>query len=130
MNIEELAFKDRKTLANLNRIDLLNIIEFLQEDRNQWINNESIKIRTENDKLKIQFEKCYCNRTDCSSRIKDSKKYDSLVQAQEAQQKEFIKYLEDEIEKQRKKSKTLTAFIRNTVPLKQCLQKYIEIIEK
>lgn len=46
----------------------------------------------------------------------------------ENQQKEFIKYLEDEIEKQRKKSKTLTSFIRNTVPLQQCLQKYIEII--
>ena len=46
----------------------------------------------------------------------------------ETQQKKFIKYLEDEIEKQRKKSKTLTAFIRNTVPLQQCLQKYIEII--
>lgn len=28
MNIEELAFKDRKILANLNAIDLLDIIEF------------------------------------------------------------------------------------------------------
>lgn len=27
-----------------------------------------------------QLEQCYCNRTDCSSRIKDSKKYDSLLQ--------------------------------------------------
>ena len=32
MNIEELAFKDRKILANLNAVDLLNIIEFLQGD--------------------------------------------------------------------------------------------------
>lgn len=46
--------------------------------------------------LKKQLENCYCNRTDCSSRIKDSKKYDSLVQKVETQQKEFIKYLEDE----------------------------------
>lgn len=38
MNIEELAFENRKTLANLNRIDLLDIIEFLQKDRKQWIN--------------------------------------------------------------------------------------------
>lgn len=51
----------------------------------------------ENQELKKQLENCYCNRTDCAGRIKDSKKYDSLVQAQEAQQKEFIKYLEDEI---------------------------------
>ena len=53
-------------------------------------------LQQENQELKKQLGKCYCNRTDCSSRIKDSKKYDSLVQAQEAQQKEFIKYLEDE----------------------------------
>lgn len=33
MNIEELAFKDRKILANLNEIGLLDIIEFLQENR-------------------------------------------------------------------------------------------------
>ena len=49
--------------------------------------------------LRKQLKECYCNRTDCSSRIKDSKKYDSLVQTQETQQKEFIKYLEDEIAK-------------------------------
>lgn len=57
MNIEELAFKDRKILANLNAIDLLDIIEFLQEDRNQWINqfskthNESIDIQKQNKQL-------------------------------------------------------------------------------
>ena len=44
--------------------------------------------------LKEQLENCYCNRTDCSGRIKDSKVYDSLVQKVETQQKEFIKYLE------------------------------------
>lgn len=118
MNIEELAFKDRRELANLNVIDLLDIIELLQKDRKQWIYqftntfNESIKINetalslykgnqelkkqlheasltiqemTEQDiecpsnceklrRLEKQLEKCYCNRTDCSSRIKDSKK--------------------------------------------------------
>lgn len=40
---------------------------------------------------------CYCERTDCSGRIKDSKVYDSLVQKVENQQKEFIKYLENKI---------------------------------
>lgn len=57
---------------------------------------EHRKLEKENNELKKQLEKCYCNRTDCSSRIKNSKKYDSLVQTQEVQQKEFIKYLEDE----------------------------------
>ena len=71
---------------------------------------------------------CYCERTDCSGRIKDSKKYDSLVQVQETQQKEFINYLENEIQKKREKSATLTAYRRNVVPLQQCLQKYKSII--
>lgn len=44
--------------------------------------------------LKKQLENCYCNRTDCSGRIKDSKVYDSLVQKVEIQQKEFIEWLE------------------------------------
>ena len=35
MNIEELAFKDRITLAQLNELVLLDIIEFLQLDRKQ-----------------------------------------------------------------------------------------------
>ena len=57
MNIEELAFKDRAELAHLNGIDLLNIIEFLQKDRQQWINqfskthNESVEIQAKNKKL-------------------------------------------------------------------------------
>lgn len=41
---------------------------------------------------------CYCERTDCSGRIKDSKQYDSLVQKVETQQKEFIKWLENYLE--------------------------------
>lgn len=53
----------------------------------------------ENEGLKKQLEYCYCNRTDCSSRIKDSKVYDSLVQKTEMQQKKFIKYLEDELDR-------------------------------
>ena len=63
MNIEELAFKDRKELANLNELDLLEIIEFLQLDRKQWINqftqthNESIDIQKENKKLKDKLSK-------------------------------------------------------------------------
>lgn len=58
MDIEELAFKDRTQLANLNELDLLNIIEFLQKDRKEWINqftqthNESVEIQEENKKQK------------------------------------------------------------------------------
>ena len=58
MNIEELAFKDRKILANLNAVDLLNIIEFLQDDRRQCLeelsktHNRSVEIQKECEKLK------------------------------------------------------------------------------
>jgi len=63
MNIEELAFKDRKNLAQLTELDLLDIIEFLQFDRKQWINqfskthNERIDIQKENKQLKDNWNK-------------------------------------------------------------------------
>lgn len=63
MNIEELAFKDRRTLAQLNELVLLDIIEFLQNDRKQWINqftqthNGSIEIQKENKQLKDNWDK-------------------------------------------------------------------------
>lgn len=61
MNIEELAFKDRKILANLNAVDLLNIIGFLQDDRRQCLeelsktHNRSVEIQKENEELKSQL---------------------------------------------------------------------------
>ena len=42
-----------------------------------------------------ELKKQYCERTDCSGRIKASKQYDSLVQRVDNQQKEFIEWLED-----------------------------------
>ena len=42
MTIEELAFKDYQELKDIQKIDLLLIIEFLQKDRKQWINQYSI----------------------------------------------------------------------------------------
>lgn len=62
MNIEELAFKDRKILANLNAVDLLNIIEFLQDDRRQCLeelsktHNRSVEIQKKNQELKSQLK--------------------------------------------------------------------------
>ena len=54
--------------------------------------------------------------------------YNKAIKDKETQQKEFIKYLEDEIQKKREKATTLTSFTRNVVPLKHCLQKYKSII--
>ena len=55
--------------------------------------------KEENKELKKQLEECYCNRTDCSGRIKGSKTYDSLEQKIKTQQKKFILYLENESKK-------------------------------
>lgn len=84
--IEELAFKDRKELANLNELDLLEIIEFLQNDRKQWINqfskthNESIDIQKENKQLKIQISarEEVCNRLESNwNKLKEYLNYKS-----------------------------------------------------
>ena len=43
-----------------------------------------------------QLKECYCNRTDCVGRIKDSKKYDSLYQKYEQlkkQKEDVIEYI-------------------------------------
>ena len=94
MNIEEIAFKDRTELAHLNGIDLVNIIEFLQKDRKQWINqfiqthNESVEIQKENNELKKQLE----NYKKLGFKYLQDKNNNL-----ETQQKEFITYLEDEI---------------------------------
>lgn len=125
MSIEELAFKDRKILANLNAIDLLDIIEFLQEDRNQWINqftkthNESVEIQKENQELKSQLvgtthcfdeqehrklkkqledkeEELELVRCDLHNRTSERDGYERELNECLSKQKEFIKYLEDE----------------------------------
>ena len=75
MNIEEIAFKDRKNLVQLNENDLLDIIEFLQQDRKQWINqftqahNESVKIQEKNQELKDELK----NKPDAQITLKDDK---------------------------------------------------------
>lgn len=77
--------------------DTLTAIDYVELNKNNELlmsyNQELLK---ENQSLKKQLENCYCNRTDCYGRIKDSKQYDSLVQKVENQQKEFISYLENE----------------------------------
>lgn len=116
MNIEELAFKNYYELINIQKIDLLLIIEFLQKDRKQWINqftqthNESIDIRKENQELKKQVENYkklgFKHLVDKNNNL-------------EIQQKEFIKLLEGNMRFAPEPRKGL---------LKDILNKYKEII--
>lgn len=76
--------------------DVYSINRYLSLKDFNYISNKYQELLKENQSLKKQLENCYCNRTDCYGRIKDSKQYDSLVQKVENQQKEFISYLENE----------------------------------
>lgn len=120
MNTEE-SIKQIKTLIEAWKLD--------EADLNQTDINAMQVLLKENQELKKQLENCYCNRTDCSGRIKDSKKYDSLIQAQEVQQKEFIKYLEDEIQSCEAVSDLLFNSNREMKVYKEILQKYKETIQ-
>lgn len=108
-------------LGKYNSKKLLTANDYVELNKNNEIlmsyNQTLLK---ENQGLKKQLENCYCNRTDCSGRIKDSKVYDSLVQKVETQQKEFIKYLEDMLDDEND--------IFSVVRIKDALQKYKEII--
>ena len=95
----------------------------------------SEQLQQKNQELKKQLENCYCNRTDCAGRIKDSKKYDSLVQKYDTQQKEFIKYLEKTIKAFKEPKLTLNCHYTDLEVmqlkadlLKEILSKYKEII--
>ena len=110
MTTEELAFKNRTELANLNEIDLLNIIEFLQVDRQQWIiefnktYNESVKIQKENQELKKQVEDLFSENRNLRKKLENCMTFEDYKYTLnkkiklETQQKEFIKWLENYLE--------------------------------
>lgn len=123
----------------LSKMNLISVVQQLPKEDIETIQGYVEMIEEENKQLKKQLENCYCNRTDCSSRIKDSKKYDSLVQKVGTQQKEFIKYLEGEINKLKEQIKNYDIWHEvgtdiNFLILKkqfylEILQKYKEIIQ-
>ena len=84
--------KDRSTAEQLvEKLD--NELEMtICSDVVHGLDYEYKQLQQENQELNKQLENCYCNRTDCSARIKDSKQYDSLVQKIENQQKEVMEY--------------------------------------
>ena len=95
---------------------------------NVRLNVENYDLKQENEKLRKQLENCYCNRTDCSGRIKDSKVYDSLVQKVETQQKEFIKYLQEDLNVEIQRESIGCEITNKRYILEEILQKYKSII--
>lgn len=129
MNIEEIAFKDRTELAHLNEIDLLNIVELLQKDRKQWINqfskthNESVEIQKENQELKKQLENKYEKVGTLTNEILYEENTKLINQ-----QKEFIKYLQEELNVQIQEESVGCEITNKRYILEEILQKYKEII--
>lgn len=126
LNIEYIC---NKTLLDKNDELVPIILDMIKESYKaglcQTEYDNTIELMKENNKLKKQIE-------DANEKIILLQASEPMLNykkaLEETQQKEFIKYLEDEIQNKREKSTTLTAFIRNVVPLQQCLQKYKEII--
>lgn len=110
--------------------------KYLSETPIGFMNSKELFEYLENQELKKQLNNCYCNRTDCVGRIKDSKVYDSLEQKMETQQKEFIKWLEVEIKKAMDTMELLSDTGSCRIPylkskkivLEEILQKYKSII--
>lgn len=117
--MKELYKREAKEIENLQQEN-----KQLKEKLDKYENPEDMtlmmmwcteKVKDENKKLKKQLQE---NTETLLGRILELR----------GKQKEFINYLEDEIQKKRKKATTLTSFEKNVVPLKHCLQKYKEII--
>lgn len=101
MNISNCSLKDECEYVK----ELKNKISDMQESYEteaeakfyDYVGKHESKLEKENQLLKKRLENCYCNRTDCSGRIKDSKVYDSLEQKYDKQVdnwnklKEYIK---------------------------------------
>lgn len=108
MNKEEIKhFKSLLRQGSLRHMNILLDNKF-QKELQKTIIKDYKKLQQENEKLKKQ----YCERTDCGGRIGNSKKVEesekqnkflmereNKLQVIEMKQKEFIKYLEAEINK-------------------------------
>lgn len=118
----ELLKENKKLKEKVKKLSQWDINKDTRNSRQRVANAKLLK---ENQELKKQLK----DKTEDYRRMKDNfdSKVDVLTKIA-TQQKEFIKYLEDEIQKKRGKATTLTSFTRNVVPLQQCLQKYKEII--
>lgn len=113
--------------ADLNQTDI-NAMQTLLEENQKLkkqveVSNELVaqstltemKLRNEFNRWKKEYQDTY---KDVRIEIKEYK----------TQQKEFIKYLEDEIERKRKNATCMFEYNDTVLPLKEVLQEYKEII--
>lgn len=143
MNIEELAFKNYYELINIQKIDLLLIIEFLQKDRKQWINqftqthNENIDIQKENQELKqkylnavADYETTMAEKSELEKRLYELGGVDEFNKHLLTQQKAFIKWLEKKQSSLQDEISELTLGMCNTDVQDTKIEIYEKVLQK
>jgi len=92
------ALRDSIDDTGTNKVNFINWVDKIEdyitnlqqiEQDHQKLNSE---LRKENERLKET--NVYCNRTDCSGRLKDSRKYDSVYQEKENYKSRIDKAIE------------------------------------
>lgn len=103
------------------------LISNYKENNETIINSEEIEaiefLIKENKELKKQLEKKYSKIGTLTNEVLYEENTKLINQ-----QKEFIEYLEDEIEKNRKEATCMVAYNNSVLPLKEILSKYKEIV--
>jgi len=145
VNIEELAFKNYFELKEIQKVDLLLIIEFLQKDRKQWINqytqahNDYVVLQQENQLLKEQKENLQnivCNKImtdyDIETPLKDELSKQILKNTVLEESKNITENILDELEKWLKEIRNECSEIYSS-PITQDATRefyYIDVIDK
>jgi len=145
VNIEELAFKNYFELKEIQKVDLLLIIEFLQKDRKQWINqytqahNDYVVLQQENQLLKEQKENLQnivCNKImtdyDIETPLKDELSKQILKNTVLEESKNITENIIDELEKWLKEIRNECSEIYSS-PITQDATRefyYIDVIDK
>lgn len=130
---EEEHLKLKEEIINLSKdVDMWNSKYNDMFDKNKELKQKYLNAVTDCDTTMFEKEQLKKQLEETEKCLKDMYRInienDKELENVKTQQKEFITYLEDEIQKKRRKATTLTSFTRNVVPLKHCLQKYKEII--
>lgn len=119
--------------ADLNQIDINAMQSLLKENQElkKKYENAVVDYETtmaEKNELKEQVEE-YKDNYNCLLKQKEQFEYIMSKQVDyQGQKKEFIKYLEDEIERKRKNATCMFEYYDTVLPLKEILQKYKSII--
>ena len=153
--IEEYAFKEIRELSNIDKDELLEIIDFLQKDRKQWIeqftktHNESIdlarkynNLEKENQQLKNELEQCKAvadtNKELAESYHKEIERLKRLLKYDYEDSQDIMSEFTSENQQLKEQQKEFTNYLKSMLSsekdnfsvarVKDILEKYKEVI--